>query len=135
MKKSEFKEGDWCFCEFKLQQILKIEDGEITGVSDGICTMGGHLNDSCYPLDMKIKQISDGVAFWHKKFHDLSVSSLNHPDLNQALIEKWIEMCENKDNADKLKKLYKRLDEFGKSIIEKVDDIKNEKIEGIKIFR
>lgn len=68
----KFKQGEWCFCEFALQQVMETEENRITGVSDGMFRLSGHdLSDRCYPLEMKVKQISDIVAFWSKEFHAL----------------------------------------------------------------
>ena len=36
MKKLKFQKGEWCFCEFKLQQVMETEENRITGISDGI---------------------------------------------------------------------------------------------------
>ena len=130
-----FKQYDWCFCEFKLQQIKEMRDNCITSVSDGnFCHGSSDLSDRCYPLEMKYKVISDEAAYWSKKLHDLNHNSLNYPDINRALIEKWCDMCDNADDHDKLQDLYTKLAGFGNAIINKVRDTRSEYIDGVRIF-
>lgn len=136
MKNLKFKKEEWCFCEFKLQQVMETKENRITGVSDGMFRLGSSdLTDRCFPIEMTIKQISDTVAFCSKEFHSLKNNSLNHPDLNRELIKRWVEMCENKDDKEKLDELYTKLHSFRESIINKVRDLNFEEVEGISLFR
>lgn len=136
MKTLKFKQGEWCFCEFALQQVMETEENRITGVSDGMFRHGGYdLSDRCYPLEMKVKQISDTVAYWSKEFHALKNNALNHPDLNRELIRRWVELCDNRDNENRLKELYDKLSEFGNSVIRRVRDLNFEEVEGVSLFR
>jgi hypothetical protein len=136
MKELKFKQGDWCFCEFALQQVMETEENRITGVSDGMFRHGAHdLSDRCYPLEMKVKQISDTVAYWSKEFHALKNNALNHPDLNRELIRRWVELCDNRENDNRIKELYDKLSEFGNSVIRMVRDLNFEEVEGISLFR
>ena len=136
MEQPKFKVGEWCFCEFKLQQVKETKSDNITSVSDGIIVMSGSdLSDRCYPVEMGIKRISDSVSFWSKIFHELNCPSLNHPDLNRELIKRWVEMCEAVNDQPKLEKLYTGLEKFGKLIQERVREIGYEEVEGVKLFR
>ena len=136
MKTLKFKQGEWCFCEFALQQVMETEENRITGVSDGMFRHSGHdLSDMCYPLEMKVKQISDTVAYWSKEFHALKNNALNHPDLNRELIRRWVELCDNRENENRLKELYDKLSEFGNSVIRRVRDLNFEEVEGVSLFR
>jgi hypothetical protein len=136
MKLPKFNRGDWVFCEFKLQQVKETREDCITSVTDGIMEHGSSdLSDRCFPLNMRIKLISGEVAYWDRKLHDLQCNSLNHPDLNRALIERWVEMCENTDDDKKLQKQYENLAKFCRAIIERVEDSRSNVIDGVKIFR
>ena len=129
-----FRQFDWCFCEFKLQQIKEMKGNCITSVSDGNFSHGSSdLSDRCYPLEMKYKVISDEVAYWSKKLHDLDHNSLNYPDIHRALVDRWCEMCDNADD-DKLQDLYTKLANFGNTIINKVRDTRSEYVDGVRIF-
>ena len=131
----KFNKGDWCFCEFKLQQVQEIEDDRITRVSDGHFTMSGRdLSDVCYPLNMRIKLISDTVAYWSAEFHNLKYYKLNHPDLNRELIKRWIEMCECTQNND-LETLYENLNNFVLKVIDKVKKSDFSEVECIELIR
>lgn len=117
MKKIKFKKGDWCFCEFRLQQITNIEEDRITEVSDFMCRMYGYdISDRCFPLDLVIKGCSDKVYYLWEEFLELK-NGLNYPYLHRELVRRWVEMCKNKDDKKKLKELYDDLDKFGKNII------------------
>ena len=136
MQKAKFQKGDWCFCEFKLRQIMNTEENRITEVSDAMFIMSGYdISDRCFPLDLTIKRCSDTVAYWSKRFHELNHNSLNHPDLNSELISRWVVMCENKDDEKKLQELYDSLDKFGNAVIKKVQELKYEEVEGVALFR
>lgn len=131
----KFKEGDWCFCEFKLQQVQRTQDNRINAVSDGRFEMSSYdLTDKCYPLSLVIKNISDSVAYHSNKFHSIKSNSLNHPDLNRKLIELWIDMCEAADHEKQLKIKYEALDRFGEAVINAVKDIRATVIDGVNIF-
>ena len=102
MKKLKFKQGDWCFYKFKLVQILDVVENRITSVSDGsIISDGYDLSSECYPLDMKVKQISDTVNSWYNDFHREGNNAINYPDLTRELVRRWVEMCEFRDDDKK----------------------------------
>jgi len=136
MKNLKFKQGEWCFCEFKLQQVMETEENRITGVSDGMFRLcSNDLSDRCYPLELDVKQISDTVAYWSTKFHELKNNALNHPDLNRELIRRWVELCDNRKDKNRLKELYDKLSKFGNSVLRKVQDLDFKEVEGIHLFR
>ncbi|NRA78912.1 MAG: hypothetical protein HRU18_11940 [Pseudoalteromonas sp.] len=136
MKNLKFKKGEWCFCEFKLQQVTETEENRITGVSDGMFSLGSmDLSDRCYPLELDVKRISDTVAYWSTKFHELKNNALNHPDLNRELIRRWVELCDSRKDEICLKELYDSLSNFGNSVLRKVQDLNFEEVEGVKLFR
>lgn len=135
MKKTKFKEGDWCFCEYKLQKIMEIKDGRITQVNDSTLTMSGNnLSDRCYPLDLKIKMCSDLVEYWSRKFHELNRKNINYPDLNRELVRRWVEMCDNVNDANVFSNLHISLIRFGNDVIENINEAMNKKVDGIPLF-
>ena len=136
MKKLKFQKGEWCFCEFRLQQVTETEENRITRVSDGMfSSFSSDLSGRCYPLEMDVKCISDAVAFWSVKFHELKNNSLNHPDLNRELIRRWAELCDNRKDEKRLTELYDSLNNFGISVLRKVQDLSFEEVEGVSLFR
>lgn len=136
MKNLKFQKGEWCFCEFKLQQVIETEENRITAVSDGMFSLGSSdLSDRCYPLELDVKRISDYVAFWSTEFHKLKNNSLNHPDLNRELIRRWVEMCDSREDKKRLKELYDSLSNFGNSVLRRVQDLKFEEVEGVRLLR
>jgi len=135
-KMTKLKKGDWCFCEYKLQQIMSVDENRITEVSDGFFRMSGHdLSDRCFPLDLKIKRCSDTAEHWSNKFHNLKNNGLNHPDLNRKLIDLWVDACNNIGDDIELQKSFDKMDEFGKSVCSKVSELNYEEVEGVRLFR
>ena len=136
MKNLKFQKGEWCFCEFKLQQVMETEENRITEVSDGMFRLGSSdLSDRCYPLELEVKRISDTVAYWSTKFHELKNNAINHPDLNRELIRRWVELCDHRKDENRLKELYDSLSSFGNSVLRKVQDLNFEEVEGVRLFR
>lgn len=131
----EVKESDWCFCEFKLSQIKRVETNGIVEVSDGHFTMSGQLADRCFPLDMRVKTISDSVKYWSDEIHNLKNNALNYPDIHQELIKYWVEMCESRNDDNRLKFLYDKLDKFGTALKQRIHDLQYEEVEGVRLFR
>lgn len=136
MSKLKLKKGDWCFCEFRLSQIMETKDDRITEVSNGVFRhSGSDLSNRCFPLDLHIKTLSENIVYWSDKFHELKNNSINHPDLNRELISRWVELCKNKDNKDKISELMEKLSQFGNSVIKRINDLSNEQIDDINLFR
>ena len=136
MKNLKFKQGEWCFCEFKLQLVMETEENRITGVSDGMFRLGSSdLSDRCYPLELDVKRISDTIAHWSTKFHELKNNALNHPDLNRELIRRWVELCDHRKDENRLNELYENLSNFSNSVLRKVQDLNYEEVEGVSLFR
>lgn len=134
--KPKFEKGTWIFCEFELQQIRETEDDRITSVTTGQVQMGGHdLSDRCFEINMRTKLASDHCYYWSQKFHNTEGSNaLNHPDLNRALIERWVALCEETDDK-KRQVLYEKLGLFCNSVLRKVRDARDQEVEGVSVFR
>lgn len=131
------KVGEWCYHDFELCIIKKaLDDGSvISEVSDGICNYSSsYLNNTCYPLTIEIKRISDSVKHWHDKLHQIKKVKLNYARIQDKLVEIWVEMCDNKDNTKELEKLYEKLNNFGLEIIKKVDYASCTEVDGVNIF-
>jgi hypothetical protein len=133
--KTNYKVGDWVFCEFKLQKIEGIEEDRIISVSDGFICHGGYsLNDNCFPLTLQNKVISDEIKSYSDRLHKEGSNSLNYPDIHGWLVEHWVKMCQTTDN-EALKKLYSDADNFTNAILNRCRDLRQETKNGIKIFR
>ena len=128
-----FKEGDWVFCEFELQQVKRVEDGAVREVSNGYFSLSSS-DLTCFPLTREIKRISDDVKHYSDKFHQEKIG-LNYPDLSRALISRWVKMCEAKDDKETFKEEQKRFLSFVDKIVEKIQKIKTEKVESFWLFR
>lgn len=135
---NEYKKGDWVFCEFELSQIKEVDDNaNITDVSNGSIRTGGRdLNSKCYPLDLKVKVLSEHVKDWSDRLHDLECNSLNYPDIHKKLVQKWCEMCDNREDQDKMREKMNELDEFCRTIVDKVNnELRQEEVGDVKLFK
>jgi hypothetical protein len=131
-----FKRGDWVFCAFKLQQVEETEEDRITGVSDGFVNHGGHdLSKLCFPVEMKIKGISDNFAAAKGRLRSEGLPNLNFPDIQRWLEIKWATACQNKDDEKTVNAAIQDLDLFVREILIKCRDIRQESVDGVYLIR
>lgn len=131
-----FKENDWVFCNFKLQQIKTIKDGRIRNVTDGDFIYGGFdLSNECFPVETKVKEISDFVNSLYNKLHAIKFNALNYPDIVRELESKWVDMCNNRDNTEVCNQLSNNLSVFVNTVLDEVNKVKQIEINGIKLIR
>lgn len=137
MKEPKFKVGEWCFCEFELKQIKSTEDDRITCVTDGFFSHSGHdLSDRCYPIEMKIKISSDEIKTWYRHIrNEAGNANINYPDINNKLIELWIDLCENRYDDERYNISWEKVQAFGNALQKKLRDMKYEEVDGIQILR
>jgi len=136
MKNKNFKEGDWCFSNFELCQIQKMDGDEVEEVSTGVIRRTGwYLTDSCFHLDMKIKNISDTFSYWHDRLHAVKSVNLNYPDIMRSLESRWEDACNKANNVKYTEEVYNNLSRFCNSIIQKAEDLQEESVEGISLIR
>lgn len=88
-----FRVGEWVFCEFKLQQITRVVNGEVCGVSDGHVACGGNVTDRCMPLTMDIKCISNNYERTYQAIHQKGKTGLNYPAIHNWLVREWVAAC------------------------------------------
>ena len=130
--KHEWKVNDWCFCEFKLQQIKDMKEGRVTEVTDGFFSHSGHsLGDLCFPLSLHAKRASDTAEHWSREMHKLH--GLNFPDIHRKLVDLWADICEAPEKEST--PAYEALEAFGKSVVEYVLNTKSQQVSGVSIYR
>lgn len=136
MNAKGFKKGDWCFSEFQLKQIKKMEDGRITSVSDGSFITGSYdLTDECFPVTMEIKKVSEEFEYWRRKIHELNCNSLNHPEIHRDLVQRWVRICEKIDDKEFVKEQLNFLESFCTEIIKTVKELREQKVGTVRIFK
>lgn len=128
------KLGDWIFCEFKLQTIEEVEDGNITSVSDGWFTHGGNcLNDRCFPINKRNNNISKTITLLDNEICRIKLN-LNIPDIHHKFIGFWVKACAEEDDK-KMNEILDQAKNFSKKICEKVKGFGYEIIDGVRLFR
>jgi len=107
----DFKINDWCYCNFKLQLITKLsDDGNVVETTDGYNRyQGNNIKYSIFPLDMKIKLISETYEIEYKRLQNLKCDDQYKQRIYIFFIKNWAEACELKDNVDELQLNYKNL--------------------------
>jgi len=133
----EWKVGDWCFCEFKLQIIKEVsEDGRVNSVSDGMFYMGGYdLNDRCFPLTFEGKQISDAFAYSYDNLRkELRNGRYNFPDFNRHAVEEWIKAMEAGDVQEGLR-LHTEFELWCQRVIVAAIQTNDLAVDGIRLMR
>lgn len=130
---TKLKEGSWVFNEFELKQIKRIEDGKVKEVSDGVGLLGGY-DLVCFPVTMKIKRISDNVAYYSNKLDDGDYHGLNYPDIHRWLRSRWEEMCNNLSDEN-VKKVNNNIELFYTCILKVLNDTKDTVVCGVRVFK
>lgn len=130
------KVGDWCFCEYKLSQIMEMDEGRITEVSDSMFRHSGHdLSDRCFPLSLMNCNISMCFQDMSDKIHSKGSNSLNYPDIHRHLVELWVNACTNADVKEKAQKLIEDGNKFIQEILDKCQSLNHLSVQGIPLFR
>lgn len=133
---TNFKVGDWIFCEYKLHVIEEMEGETIKAVADGYIIHSSYsLNDRCFPLNKEIKRISEHFEQAYTKIHELSIRGLNFPDIHRWLVKKWCEACNNKDDNTIVTACMNELNDFTDNTIERCKILKEERVGDIKLMR
>jgi hypothetical protein len=131
-----FKIGDWCFYEAELVQIKRMEGNKICEVTTGtINTSSSDLSEVCFPLELPIKRISDGVEWYKKEFHRLGSPGLNHPDINRKVNRLWANTCNHLENDKLFQSSWEEVEKFCNAVIKKINDLKSEDVDGVNLFR
>ena len=92
-----WKDGDWCFFEFKLCQIV-VKDGKVQEASDGMFRTSGHdLSYACRPLTLRNANLTQHAEHWSDKLHKEGHGGLNYPDIHRKLVELWCASCDSQE--------------------------------------
>ena len=91
---AQWKDGDWCFYEYKLCQIA-VKDGKVREASCGMFrTSGNDLSAECRPLTLRNANLSQHAQYWSDKLHKEGHAGLNHPDIHRKMVELWCAACD-----------------------------------------
>lgn len=131
-----YKVGDWLFCEFKLQQVTDIENGHVSGVTDGWVRGCGRFDDLCFPLDLEVKRISGAYEAWSTRLHRDGLPNLNYPDIHRWLVSHWCKTCAGRADQNFVTRQLGELEAFAKDILRRCDELRQERVaQGVKLFR
>lgn len=84
------KVGDFGYHDFKLGQVMAVENGRVTEFSTGyIRTSGADL--SFVPLSLRALRVADEFATISRAIHDKGHAGLNYPDIHRWLVRKWLD--------------------------------------------
>lgn len=124
-----FKVGDWVFYNFELSLISRMEGQKVTQIRNGTTeTSGQDLTESCMPLEMQIKRISDGVDYWYKRILDIR-ANLNIPDIHRELVRQWVDLCTKKDPE------FHAMNDWCRGLIDAATSLREVEYNGIRILR
>lgn len=127
-----WKDGDWCFYEYKLCQIV-VEDGRVTEASCGMFrTSGRDLSDACRPLTLRNANTSQHAQYWSDRLHKEGHAGLNHPDIHRKLVELWCAAC---DVPTEVKECaaFEAVGEFARKVLDASKRI--EQVDGVELIR
>lgn len=131
----QWKEGDWCFYDYKLYQILEVKsDGSVRTISDGIFILSSSdFSDSCFPLNMENKRISDTFTYLYEKLRrETNGIKLNHANVQRYCIQQWLNAIKNKKSSYSI---IRNFEDWCKEVINKANLLKDDyTIKGVKLF-
>lgn len=139
--KTDWEIGDWCFSEFELKQITdirKYKDGNaITSVTDGMFNhSGSFLNDVCYPMDLKIKGVSDFFKSYEKKLQNIDDENIiakgEYSSVYREIVTKWCKCCDDIEDNNKIMKHYSELSDWYIFLMSGVKGLRKEKLKSLK---
>jgi len=123
--KTDWKENEMCFFEFKLSEIKKLDENQVE-ISDGYFRIHSNKEDAfprCFPVTLNIKTISEIYSIDSDKIHKEGLPGLNYPDIHRWLVQHWSITCQKPDNIEFIRKRYDELEKFTDEIFEKVKEI------------
>lgn len=135
--KNIFKVGDWCFCEFKLCQIGRMEGNKVIEITTGWVRMNSSdLSDRCFPMSLAVKTFSESVDAEYERLRKAS-KNLNFPDLHREYVRRWVDICDclMEDDIETANELFKEVVWFTDKVLEKVETLKDITVCGINILR
>lgn len=131
---TKWKTGDWCYCEHKLVQIKEMQGTNIVSISDGFSeSYSSDWNDSCFPMTMKVKQISDAFENCYMQLNNQLGKlggNYNFPDFHRYSVSLWRRAITQPD-----KDWIKIFEKWCDDVIEKAASLKDLKIDGIPLMR
>jgi len=131
-----WKEGDWCFHDFELYQIQRIEDGKVRGLTNGVIdTSATDFSDAIFPLTLVNKVISEGVMRYWGELKNLERVSLNYPDLHREYYRRWYEIITTEAHGEKTTPLWDNFRLFQKELINNIKYHEHASLNGIRIYR
>jgi hypothetical protein len=133
MSKHKFTEGDWCFYNAALANIITITNGTITSVLTTRVESGVSLENHCVPLTVENRQDSDFVKTWREKIGAVLPPSGNYSAISEYLADLWVELCETTEHRKRLA-LYQDINNFCTEVINIFEVVNNKTISGVKIF-
>jgi len=135
---TEWKVGDWCFCEYELKVVKEVEkDGRVSSVSTGYFMTGSHdMRDRMYPLTMSGRTISDSYQLSNKKLHDLKgTNSLNFPDIRRWYTNAWVRAMDLIGDNDAVSAEIKLMHEFEQEIIKAFESHRGFRVREVYLYR
>jgi len=133
---NKWKVGDWCFFEFELYQIQECNEEIVGEVTNGcVACSGKDLSDRCFPLDLRIKVISEEFYLYSDKIHKLNYNSLNIPDIHRYMVNLWVDTCNHKDNNEFIKNNYSILKNLYNKITESIDNVSKNTFDNVMLFK
>jgi len=135
-----FNEGDKIYYEFTPHTVTRIENGEVTQVTDDCIHRSGlSLTDGCFHITDDIIKISHAFIGFEEVIRNAAKEpfSLNWPQIQNKLVEYWEAACNAANGVDSYFVVYyvERADHFTAELVARINEIRNMTIEEIYIMR
>lgn len=145
--KGHWEVGDWCVEDYKIKMVKEVKpDGAVRELSDGYCSCSFlDLRDRMFPLTLWTKTVTESVEHYYQdlyKKYEYRLN-LNWPDLSRVFCDFHVEGCklcfkkfETDIQCDRaFESFWAKIREFVEKVDIKCAELKNEEVDGIKLFR
>jgi len=133
---------DFCYNEFEMKEIIKIQDGIIKELCDGyFISSCSNFNKEIFPISLKVKKISEIYSENYNKLSQIEMNKgckgINYPVIKNYFNNHWVKTCAyvqesaDYDVASRLNEINK----FTTDILDEYNNRKNIKINNVSIFK
>jgi len=134
----EWKVGDWCFFEYALREVKAVKDGKPSELDNGVATTYVPLtslsSNSCFPLLMEIKEVSDKFANKEAELEKFFGTIVNMWRIRKYFIELWVEYCRKIGNEEKQKEIIEQWVSFCQKVEDNSREVFRFEVDDVAIF-
>jgi len=125
------------YCDFEKVKILQIRNNKITFVGDEYFSMGSSdLTPRCVPITVNSKYVSDRIRSYFEMVRETKNSmNLYTGEIKAQYVQMWLKALSVEMRSDTQEDILSDAWEFTKLLLEKIEEINNTEVMGVRLFR